>query len=384
MQTDVSQSAPVIFLIDDVVQNLQVLSGTLRQEGYRISGASSGPVALRILKQLKPDLILCDIIMPEMDGYEVARQLKANPETRDIPLIFLTARTESEDIIKGFAVGGVDYVTKPFNTSELMARVRNHLELKQARDLIEKHAQRLSALNQEKDHILSIAAHDLKNPLASIMLMAEMIQIRQGHLEPEKMLDYASQIYQDADRMLLIITNLLDINRIESGRIQAQIQPWPLQEILTRLRREYQPMADKKGIRLHLGEGKAGVYLQTDPLLLFQLLDNLLSNALKFTDSGKEVSLECLCEAEQVCFEIADQGPGFTPADQEQMYQKFARLSARPTAGENSTGLGLAIVRRLVDMLQVRLNFKTELGQGSCFTVCVPRVAPPTTGEDQS
>lgn len=369
-----SASSALIFLIDDVLQNLQVLSETLRQEGFRISGASSGAAALRILKQLKPDLILCDIIMPDMDGYEVARQLKANPETRDIPLIFLTACTESEDIVKGFAIGAVDYITKPFNNAELIARVRTHLELKQARDVLQENAQRLSALNQEKDQILSIAAHDLKNPLASIMLMAEMIQLRQGHLEAEKVLEYASQIYEDAERMLLIITNLLDINRLESGRIQPQIQPWPLQEILTRLQRAYQPVAEKKGVYLRWSETKAeGIQIQTDPLLLFQLLDNLLSNALKFTEAGKEVSVHWQVNADQVCFTIQDQGPGFTAVDQAHMYQKFARLSARPTAGENSTGLGLAIVRCLADMLEVTLDFHTELGKGSRFTVYVPR-----------
>ncbi|PIQ27032.1 hybrid sensor histidine kinase/response regulator [bacterium (Candidatus Blackallbacteria) CG17_big_fil_post_rev_8_21_14_2_50_48_46] len=373
MQNSMRSASPLVFLIDDVVQNLQVLSEALRQEGFRISGAGSGPAALRILKQVKPDLILCDIMMPEMDGYEVARQLKVNPETQEIPLIFLTARTESEDILKGFAAGGVDYVTKPFNTAELIARVKTHLELKQARDTIAENARHLAALNQEKDQILNIAAHDLKNPLASILLMAEMVQIREGHLAPEKILDYANNIYQDANRMLLIITNLLDVNKIESGRIQPQWQNWPLHEIFTRLRREYQPLADQKEILLMLSEPAQELNVKTDPLLLFQLLDNLISNALKFSSAGKQVWLRLKEEPESLLLEIEDQGPGFSPEDQTQMFQKFARLSAQPTGGENSTGLGLAIVQRLAQMLDIDLVYTTEQGKGTCFALKVPR-----------
>jgi len=361
------KTAPLIFLIDDVVQNLQVLSEALRQEGFRISGAGSGAAALRILQQVQPDLILCDIMMPEMDGYEVARRLKALPQTQDIPLIFLTARTESEDILKGFDAGGVDYITKPFNTSELIARVKTHLELKLARDTIIEHTERLSVLNQEKDHILNLAAHDLKNPLASILLMAEMIQLRHGELSAEKVLSYAENIYQDANRMFLIITNLLDVNKIESGRIQPQWQPWPLQEIFARLHKTYAPQAEKKQIQLLFSEPPAALKINTDPLLLFQLLDNLLSNALKFSQSDKRVSVRYTLREDQLLLEIEDQGPGFNAQDQTLMFQKFARLSAQPTAGENSTGLGLAIVKRLADMLNVELGFTTEPGQGTCF-----------------
>lgn len=364
--------APLIFLIDDVVQNLQVLSEALRQEGFRISGAGSGAAALRILQQVQPDLILCDIMMPEMDGYEVARRLKAQPETQAIPLIFLTARTESEDILKGFEAGGVDYVTKPFNTSELIARVKTHLELKLARDTIMEHTERLSALNQEKDQILNLAAHDLKNPLASILLMAEMIQIRKGELAPEKVLNYADHIYQDANRMLLIITNFLDVNKIESGRIQPQWQEWSLQEIFSRLRKSYLPQAEKKEIQLFISEPEPELKLKTDPLLLFQLLDNLLSNALKFSQSGKQVWVRYTVLKDGLLLDIEDQGPGFNAKDQELMFQKFARLSAQPTAGENSTGLGLAIVRRLADMLNAELSFTTEPGRGTCFRLKLP------------
>lgn len=362
-----TEPSPLILLIDDVLQNLQVLSESLRKKGFRITGANSGSAAFKILERVSPDLILCDVMMPEMDGYEVAQKLKANPKTRDIPIIFLTAKSEAADIIKGFAAGGVDYVTKPFNTAELLARVQTHLELKQARDTILRHSKELELLNKEKDNILNIAAHDLKNPLGSILLMAEMTQVKQGRLSPEKTLEYANAIYQDADRMLLIITNLLDVNRIESGVIQTQWQEWLLQEILHRLKREYAYKAEEKNIHIQCEAPETEIKIQTDPLLLFQTLDNLISNALKFSEPGQTIWLRLKTEAEQIYFEVEDQGPGFSDKDLEKMYQKFSRLSAQPTAGENSTGLGLAIVKRLCEMLHIDVQCQTQLGHGTCF-----------------
>jgi len=372
MSDHAASTQPLIFLIDDVTQNLQVLSEVLRQEGFRISGAGSGPAALRMLQQLQPDLILCDIMMPEMDGYEVAQRLKNDPKTQDIPLIFLTARNESEDIVKGFAAGGVDYITKPFNNAELLARVNNHLELKRARDTIAENARHLAALNAEKDQILNIAAHDLKNPLTNIMLRAEMIQMRKAQMAPEKLLEYANYIYHDADRMLLIITNLLDVNRIESGRIQPQWQEASLEKIFKRLQTAYQPQAEKKDVKLVCPQLDPSLSLRTDSLLLYQLLDNLLSNALKFSESGKTVWMRAVETEAGLQIEIEDQGPGFSEQDQSQMFQKFARLSAQPTAGENSTGLGLAIVSYLAELLQVKLSYATEPCQGTCFKLLMP------------
>lgn len=366
-------NSPLILLIDDVLQNLQVLSESLRQEGYRITGASSGPGAFKLLQRVKPDLILCDIMMPEMDGYEVTRRLKADESTREIPVIFLTAKSEASDIVKGFEFGGVDYVTKPFNTAELLARVRTHLELKQARDTILSHSLKLEALNREKDNILNIAAHDLKNPLGSIMLMAEMTQLKQGKLNPEKSLEYANAIYQDANRMLLIITNLLDVNKIEAGIIQPQWQPWKIQEILQRLQQDHQARAEDKNIQLHFEAPEEEQQITTDPLLLFQILDNLLSNAMKFSEPGQEVWVRAKMQESGLHVEVEDQGPGFSPKDQEKMYQKFARLSAQPTAGENSTGLGLAIVKRLSELLQIELSCKSEPKKGACFLLHLPQ-----------
>src|SRR5262249_11632109 len=157
-----------ILVVDDVVQNLQVVGTMLRNEGYDVMPASSGPQALERVRVRLPDLILLDLMMPEMDGLEVCRRLKADPQNRQIPIIFLTASNEMEHLVKGFEAGAVDYVTKPFNGAELLARVRTHLELKLARE-------RLREMNDEKNEFMGIAAHDLRNPLSAIRGYAEMM-----------------------------------------------------------------------------------------------------------------------------------------------------------------------------------------------------------------
>src|SRR5262245_19131916 len=162
------RAKPRVLVVDDVMQNLQVVGTMLREEGYDVMPAGSGPQALERVRVRVPDLILLDLMMPEMDGLEVCRRLKTDPATQRIPIIFLTASNEMEHLVTGFGAGAVDYVTKPFNGPELLARVKTHLELKLARE-------RLRQMNDEKNEFMEIAAHDLRNPLSEISGFAEMI-----------------------------------------------------------------------------------------------------------------------------------------------------------------------------------------------------------------
>jgi len=157
-----------VLVVDDIAKNLQVVGTMLRNAGYAVMPATSGAKALEGVRVQLPDLILLDLMMPELDGLEVCRRLKADPLTQPIPVIFLTASNEMEHLVKGFEVGAVDYVTKPFNPPELLARVQTHLELKHARDTIVRFGQELSRLNEEKNEFMGIAAHDLRNPLSAI------------------------------------------------------------------------------------------------------------------------------------------------------------------------------------------------------------------------
>lgn len=372
------EHVPLILIVDDVAQNLQVLNATLSEQGFRVAAAKSGEQAFKALERIQPDLILLDIMMPGMDGYEVCRRLKAMETTKNIPVIFLTAKSESEDMIQGFASGGVDYITKPFQTPELLARVRTHTELKRNRDLIleytlelKERTVALERLNNEKNQFLGIASHDLKNPLGNILMLSQLMQSSRDNAL--QMSDFMGIIDRSAKKMLSIINNLLDVNRIESGALKVEQERISLKDLLGQVVDSFAVAARAKSIAIEMHLPSQDILLSTDPMLLSQVLDNLVSNAIKYSPQDKTVHLFLdQNSADQVHIQVQDQGPGFSEADQARLYQKFARLTAQPTAGEISTGLGLSIVKRLVEALQGDIALESEAGQGSKFTVSLP------------
>ncbi len=201
----------LILIVDDQPENLQMLSTTLREAAYQVAAANSGQTALRIFAKRLPDLVLCDVVMPDMDGYEVCLRLKALPQGQDIPLIFLTAKTDSQAILKGFESGAVDYVTKPFNTGELLARVRTQLELKQARQTILESASRLEELLRQKDSMLKLAAEELKSPLQNVFNQVSDLVRRSSSLSAEAMSSGLQAMQQQLGQILGRVDQLLGV-----------------------------------------------------------------------------------------------------------------------------------------------------------------------------
>jgi CheY-like chemotaxis protein len=215
-----------ILVVDDVEENTYIVSTILKSAGYTSIVANSGKQAILLAEQNHPDLMLLDINMPEMNGYEVCKYFKEKPEIADIPVVFLTVHADAESITKAFDVGAVDYLTKPFKKAELLARVRVHIALRQALETLEHQNEKLQRLNDEKNEFLGIAAHDLKNPLNSIRGMAQMIVKRKSVELPEEDIDDMShQIETQSNFMFEIITNLLDVNKIENGKLTLQMMP---------------------------------------------------------------------------------------------------------------------------------------------------------------
>jgi two-component system, sensor histidine kinase and response regulator len=362
----------LILIVDDVPQNLQVLRSTLQKAHYRIAAANNGEVALRYLQKNIPDLILLDVMMPVLNGFEVCRQIKAQEHLKDIPVIFLTARTEKEDVITGFEAGGVDYITKPFNMSELMSRVKTHISLKNARDTILKMNESLIALNEEKTELMHIASHDLKNPLTAILMHAQ--SLKDLNASDSGAFESGEAILRSGSKMLDIITNLLDMQRLEAGKEDSTPELIDVIELVSQVLKEHQAHAQKKQIHLEWNPQNELFFTESNWRLLQQILDNLLSNALKYAPPKGHVTVSVQLGArETLNLSIQDNGPGFTAKDRERMFQKFARLSARPTADEDSTGLGLSIVKRLCELLSIDIALETQPGEGSCFTLILPR-----------
>jgi signal transduction histidine kinase len=299
-------------------------------------------------------------MMPEMDGIEVCQRLKADPLTRQIPVIFLTASNEMEHLVKGFEVGAVDYVTKPFNPPELLARVQTHIELKLARE-------RLRELNDEKNEFMGIAAHDLRNPLSAIKGYAEMVMEDAQDLSHRELEENGRRIQDTAARMAEMVQNLLDANRIERGEMQLNLAPADLGPALRSVVETQRPRATAKQQTIHLEGDTTPAAVLVDVSVAVQVLENLVSNAVKYSPPGRNIHVRLKKLPDAVRCEVQDEGPGLSAEDQKKLFGKFARLSAKPTGGEHSTGLGLSIVKKMVEAMNGKVWCESELGHGAKF-----------------
>jgi signal transduction histidine kinase len=378
--TNEHRSASQILIVDDVPENLQVLGSMLQRKGYDVNVASGGADAIALAQKHPPDLILLDVAMPHMDGFQVCETLKSKEETKHIPIMFLTAHSDKERIVRGFQVGGVDYVTKPFHAAELLARVRTHLELKESRELIMQRNLELQRINDEKNELLGIVAHDLKNPLNAIRGIAEILR-REGVGLPEgQLLEFYDNIYDSSQKMFTLLTNLLSVNAIERGAVQLAIQPVAVYGVVEHLASEYRLQAAAKNITLTV-ENYPDAYAMCDETALVQVLDNLISNAVKYSPHGKHITVRVKVLATEgtqpaagdingvVRIEVQDEGPGLTDEDKKKLFGKFARLSAQPTGKEHSTGLGLSIVKKMVEAMNGNVWCESEYGKGATFIV---------------
>jgi two-component system, sensor histidine kinase and response regulator len=365
LRTAASQNSPARILVaDDQLANVQVVGGMLGKLGYDIVPASDGPTALKRLSVCTPDLILLDVLMPGMDGVEVCRRIRENPVWEDIPIIFLSAADDKEMVVRALEAGGVDYLTKPFNHAELLSRVRTHLDLKAARD-------RLLRLAEDKDELLGILAHDLKNHLGGVQMSACLLRDRMANLGDERSSQLSENIWHSTSQLLSFVKEFL-ANAAADHSIILQSQGVRLNDSVKRAVQDYHEAARRKNLQFHLQLPDEPVMVVADRHALSQVLDNLISNAVKFSPPGKVITISVCPTDDGVECAIQDQGPGFKEEDKTNLFQRYVRLSARPTGGEPSTGLGLSIVKKLVQAMDGRLTCVSEAGAGATFTIWLP------------
>lgn len=347
----------VVLVVDDNVKNIQVVGTILTQEGFEVIPATSGLQALQRMEARPPDLVLLDVLMPDMDGFEVCRRLRENPETSSLPVIFVSAANDTGAIVRGLKAGGVDYITKPFNKTELLARVRNQVELKRTRETSAK-------ILHEREKIISMVAHDLKNPLGAIRFSAQTL----AELRPEQKeaaCELIQHIVTTCDQVVSFVDRFLSRRAQEAAlerQMPVRISTDQIRDMIT----AWQNTARRKRITLDVSAPASPGYIRGDLLSLGQILDNLMSNAVKFSPQGGQISVELLVNARHLVIAIRDEGPGFTESDQARMFQDYMRLSARPTGGESSTGLGLAIAKRGADRMGAGLHIENRAdGRGA-------------------
>ncbi|MBF0425989.1 MAG: hybrid sensor histidine kinase/response regulator [Magnetococcales bacterium] len=364
---------PRVLIVDDDRFMVDVLVGAIRPE-YRPMVAHSGEQALKAARATPaPDLILLDVVMPEMDGHAVCRQLQADEQTRAIPVIFLTAKSAVEDETRGLALGAVDYIAKPISPPIVRARIRTHLTLRQALRRLEEQNLALLEFDRVKNRFLGMAAHDLRNPLTFIRGMSELLQGTE--LPEEKKCKFLQSIHDVSHQMLTLVNDLLDVAAIESGHLDLELQSCDLAALVAERAEIVALGAREKGIVLVV-EADAVPSLLLDPGRIGQVIDNLLTNAVKFSQPGTTVWVRTLVAADRVQVVVRDQGPGLSPEDLRRIFGAFQRLSARPTGNERSTGLGLSIAKKIVDAHGGELRVASVVGAGSTFTLAFAPVHP--------
>jgi len=356
-----------LLVIDDQEANIQVLGTMLGKLGFEILPATDGAQAIRRLNSRKPDLILLDLLMPGMDGFEICRQIQENPEWAEIPIIFLSASDDKNLIVRALESGGVDYITKPFNKLELVSRVRTHLMLKTARDY-------LKQLAQDKEELIGMISHHLQNHLAGMHMSAQNLMNHMRENADPKLRLMAENIQSSSSQMRAFLRSFL-ANAAADHSLNINLERISLTEAAARAVKRYGDAAKAKEISLQGNFSGEAAYVLADAAALDQVLDNLISNAVKFSPHGKEVSVLVERGLLHTECQIRDQGVGFTDDDKKQMFRRYARLSARPTGGEPSTGLGLSIAKKLMQSMNGELTCESKAGEGAIFILRLP-VAP--------
>jgi len=374
-----------ILIVDDNPANLDMLTSMLIKHNYEGRAVVSASMALTAIHAELPDLILLDINMPEMNGYELCEHLKANEETRHIPVIFVSALGETIDKVRAFKVGGVDYLIKPIQFDELLARIEAHLtlsrqrrELDQQRTEIEMLRKRdklyFDKLNQTRDEFISTASHDLKNPIGIVKGYADLIEHGGNVLDPET-LDYLTRIKRGADRMLFLVNDLLDLSKIETG-LAVEPAPVSLRTFLADCVDNFKLPVKQKQLKLNFVPPPESLTAYLDARRMYQVFSNLLSNAIKYTPKGGTVGVETEIKQDRVIVHMLDTGLGIPAESIPHLFDKFYRVPLESHMASEGTGLGLAIVRAIIEQHQGWISVESELGVGSVFHVNLPLFSP--------
>lgn len=360
-----------VLLVDDIPMNLQILGTMLDHDSLELYYSNSGIEALKILEQLKPDLILLDITMPDMDGYEVCKRIKNHQETEDIPVIFITANSLIDDIVKGFKVGAIDYITKPFNSQELISRVFTHLELKRSRDIIKTQNQKLQDLNATKDKFFSILAHDLKNPFNALLGFSELLYKRFDTLTDESKKEFITFLYHSSKKGYNLLTNLLEWGRSQSGHIELKQEIVDIGILVEDTIDLFHFNAEKKDIHL---ENKIPVetLLFADRHMTETIIRNLISNAIKFTSQEGKVSIYHELETSFSRISVKDSGIGISEENQKKLFRIDTTITTSGTELESGTGLGLILCKEFIEKHGGTISCTSDEGKGSTFSFTLP------------
>jgi two-component system sensor histidine kinase/response regulator len=363
-----STITPEILIVDDLPANLKVLGSILESEGYIVRPVRNGKLALDVAEKVMPHLILLDILMPGMDGFEVCRRLKENQKLHEIPVIFISAIDDVENIVKALNSGGIDYITRPFRAEEVKARVSIHIKGYQQRNLIEEQSKELQKLNADKDKFFSIIAHDLRSPLIGFLGLTSLLVEEARCLTQAEILDIANDIRNSSTDIFRLLENLLEWSRMEQGLVPFKPGKMQLRPVVD----ESLPMAletaRNKEIEISI-DIPDFIYVFADNNLLQSIFRNLAYNAIKFTPREGKVKISARTDNKNIVkISIKDTGIGMSSEMVESLFKLNVQTNRAGTEGEPTVGLGLILCKEFIEKLGGTLCIETEEGKGSVFS----------------
>lgn len=380
-------AGPLILVADDVAANVELLFDQLHVLGFRAIAAYDGPSALQAAFEHRPDLCILDVSMPSGDlgvddrqtGFEVCRRIKRDPRTKSIPVIFVTALSDTTDRVKAIEAGGDDFLTKPHNRLVLGARVRSLIKLKAATDALEDSYRKLREVEKMRDDLMKMIVHDLKTPLTSVLATTEML--RDGDFGPvaERQAKALSDVEGKSEDLLALIEDLLEVFRLEEASITLDLQPIAPAAMFAELKHEWALRFKQEGAEASIDVAEDCPVFEADKPLLMRVLGNLVQNALTHTGSSVKLSFTAKKDGEGVLLTVADNGPGIPEEYHELIFRKFERVKNPNIPRTRSSGLGLAFCKLVVDAHGGRIWVRSAgEGQGSAFHMYLP-VHPPAS-----
>lgn len=371
LESKINRSEYKILIVDDVVSNVLLLKILLTNEKFQVCTASNGNGCIEMTKKEHPDLILLDVMMPDISGFDTAVILKKDEETKDIPIIFLTALNTPSDLVHGFQVGASDFLTKPFNKEELVMRVMQQISLVAAKRLIEKKNAELQATLNNRDKMYSVIAHDLRSPMASIrMVLNLVVQSASPETVGPELYTLLDQANRESEEVHDLLDNLLKWTKSQTGRLSVVTQDLDLNDIIPGVVDIFEMIAQTKKIKLNLQHTDQPLVVRADNDMLKTVVRNFMSNAIKFSPEGSSIDIMMSVEGDFAKISVRDHGVGIAPERLGSIFRKGETTYG--TGGEEGSGLGLQLCQDFAQKNGGDCTVESVVGEGSTFSVLVP------------
>ena len=370
-ESSINRSDYTILVVDDVVSNVLLLKILLTKENFKVLTANNGYTCIEIAQNNHPDLILLDVMMPDINGFETAEKLKSDPATADIPIIFLTALNAPSDLVKGFQVGANDFLTKPFNKEELVMRVMRQIQLVFAKRIIESQNAELKRSISNRDKMYSVIAHDLRSPMASIrMVLNLLVSTISSELIGEELFSLLDKANKESEETHDLLDNLLKWTKSQTGRLNVVHQNFDISDVLIGIEDIFSLIAENKKQKINFDKQTGSIMVRADKDMLNTVLRNFMSNAIKFTPEGKDIDILVDKQDKFVKVSIRDHGVGISPERIATLFS--AGQTTYGTNNEEGSGLGLQLCQDFARKNGGDVMVESVLGEGSTFSVFVP------------